>query len=64
MKTIRIKDHNELFQEKEYQDQLQEKQKALSDAKEDMQNMQEDARKSGVPSSITDRDQTQKSQTN
>ena len=51
-------------QQKEYQDQLQEKQKALSDAKGDMQNMQEDARKSGVPSSITDRDQTQKSQTN
>lgn len=50
--------------QKEYQDQLQEKQKALSDAKDDMQNMQEDARKSGVPSSITDRDQNQKSQTN
>ncbi len=42
-------------QQSEYQQQLQEKQKALADAKDAMGDMQEDARKSGVPSSVIEK---------
>jgi len=36
----------------DYKQKIQEKQKALEDAKKDMDDMQEEARKSGVPSSV------------
>ncbi len=39
----------------EFQQQLQEKQKALAEAKDTMNDMQEDARKSGVPSSVIEK---------
>jgi hypothetical protein len=39
-------------QEADYKQQLEEKQKALADAKQNMEDMQEDARKSGVPSAV------------
>ena len=39
-------------QDADYKQKLEEKQKALTDAKQNMDDMQEDARKSGVPSSV------------
>jgi hypothetical protein len=39
-------------QDADYKQKLEEKQKALTDAKQSMDDMQEDARKSGVPSSV------------
>jgi hypothetical protein len=41
----------------EYKQKLAEKQKALDEAKQKMTDLQEDARKSGVPSSVRDGDQ-------
>jgi hypothetical protein len=42
----------------EYKQKLAEKQQALDDAKQKMSDIQEDARKSGVPSSVREPDQT------
>jgi len=39
----------------EYKKQIEEKQKALTETQQDMENMREDARKAGVPSSVTDK---------
>ena len=46
-------------QEAQYKQQLAEKQQALAEAKQKMSDMQEDARKAGVPSSVLESDQTQ-----
>jgi hypothetical protein len=39
-------------EDKDYKDKIAEKQKALDDAKQEMDNLQEEARKSGVPNSV------------
>ena len=42
----------------EYKQKIAEKQQALDDAKQKMSDLQEDARKSGVPSSVRESDKT------
>jgi len=49
-------------QDAEYRKQLEDKQKALTEAKEEMENMQEEARKAGVPNSVADKAATDKPQ--
>lgn len=44
-------------QDAQYKQQIADKQKALDDAKQKMDDMQEDARKAGVPSSVRDQPQ-------
>lgn len=49
-------------QDAEYKKQLEEKQKAVADAKAAMENAQEEARKAGVPNSVTEKAVTEKPQ--
>jgi hypothetical protein len=49
-------------QDAEYKKQLEEKQKAVADAKAEMENTQEEARKAGVPNSVTEKAVTEKPQ--
>lgn len=49
-------------QDAEYKKQLEEKQKAVADAKAAMENAQEEARKAGVPNSVTEKAATEKPQ--
>ena len=46
----------------DYKKQIEDKQKALSDAKAEMENMQDEARKAGVPNSVTEKAVTEKPQ--
>jgi len=46
----------------DYKKQIEERQQALDAAKADMENMQEDARKAGVPSSVTEKAVSEKPQ--
>lgn len=46
----------------DYKKQLEEKQEAVTEAKQDLESMREDARKAGVPNSVTEKAATEKPQ--